>query len=103
MLEKIKRLLGDIEDKDKLLEDIFEATKQRLMNLVNEKEVPKELEYIVVDVSVMRFNRIGSEGLTSHDVEGEKQSFRANDFFAYKDELEAYNNAKNKGGKVVFL
>ena len=29
-------------------------------------DVPDDLKYIVTDVSIMRFNRIGSEGLSSH-------------------------------------
>ena len=72
MLEDLKLLLG-LEDTDKKTEQqlqlILNATKQRLKFLLGGLEPPEEMEYIILDVSVIRFNRIGSEGLSSHSVE----------------------------------
>jgi hypothetical protein len=74
MIEDLKLLLG-LEDTDKKTEQqlqlILNATKQRLKFLLGGLEPPEEMEYIILDVSVIRFNRIGSEGLSSHSVEGE--------------------------------
>lgn len=78
MLEDLKLLLG-LEDTDKKTEQqlqlILNATKQRLKFLLGGLEPPEEMEYIILDVSVIRFNRIGSEGLSSHSVEGESLSW----------------------------
>lgn len=67
MLEDLKLLLG-LEDTDKKTEQqlqlILNATKQRLKFLLGGLEPPEEMEYIILDVSVIRFNRIGSEGLS---------------------------------------
>lgn len=64
MLEDLKLLLG-LEDTDKKTEQqlqlILNATKQRLKFLLGGLEPPEEMEYIILDVSVIRFNRIGSD------------------------------------------
>ena len=67
--------------------------------------MPDALNYIVTDVSIMRFNRIGSEGLSSHTVEGESLSFSNNDFEPYIDDIQSYldSQKENKKGKVRFL
>ena len=73
MLEDIKELLGISESDitmDTRLEIILNATKSRLKVLLGGIDVPDDLNYIVTDVSIMRFNRIGSEWLSSHSVEG---------------------------------
>ena len=68
------------------------------------EEVPTELEYIVTEVSIVRYNKIGSEGVTSHSVEGETMSFSDNDFKGYLDDIEVWKNKKNEvKGVVKFL
>lgn len=108
MLEDIKELLGIDESDDSMdvrLTIILNATKKRLKVLLGGLEVPEDLNYIVTDVSIMRFNRIGSEGLSSHSVEGESQSFSTNDFEPYMDDIQSYLNAQQEAtkGKVRFL
>ena len=108
MLEDIKELLGIGEDDtsmDSRISIIISATKSRLKVLLGGLEVPDTLNYIVTDVSIMRFNRIGSEGLSSHTVEGESLSFSNNDFEPYIDDIQSYldSQKENKKGKVRFL
>ena len=108
MLEDIKELLGISESDitmDARLEIILNATKSRLKVLLGGIDVPDDLNYIVTDVSIMRFNRIGSEGLSSHSVEGESLSFSNNDFEPYMDDIQSYLNAQKEAtkGKVRFL
>lgn len=109
MLEKIKILLGfgtEETDQDERLNLIIENTSKSLCNLLGGITLPEELQHIVVEVSVIRFNRIGSEGLSSHTVEGESQSFQECDFDSYQREIDKYLDklSKEKGqGKVRFL
>ena len=86
MLEKIKLLLGlDGNELDEQLELILANTGERLKLLLGGvSEIPEALAYIVVEVAVARFNRIGSEGMSSHSVEGESISFSDDDFAGYK-------------------
>ena len=68
-------------------------------------EIPNSMEYILVDVTIMRFNRIGSEGFSSHSVEGESISFSNDDFAPYQEDIQAYLAGKQgiKRGRVRFL
>lgn len=104
--ENIKTLIG-IQDnsQDALLNLIIDSISSRLCILLGADAVPFELEHIVEEVCVIRFNRIGSEGANSHTVEGESVTFNDNDFAAYMPEIKAYkeNNAEVKKGKVRFI
>lgn len=108
MLEILKILLGiPAEDKslDAKLDIILASVRSRLKALLGGQEPPDELNYIITDVAVIRYNRIGSEGLSSHTVEGESQSFTEDDFAAYRDDIQAYLDRQKdaRKGKVRFL
>ena len=65
MLEKIKILLGlPVEEHllDEKLNIILDAAKNRLKLLLGGIEVPPQMEYILVDVSVIRFNKTVRKG-----------------------------------------
>lgn len=108
MLEDVKELLG-IQENDTAMDTrlgiIISATTKRLKVLLGGMDVPEDLSYIVTDVSIVRFNRIGSEGLSSHSVEGESQSFANNDFEPYMEDIQSYLDSQKdaKRGKVQFL
>ena len=63
------------------------------------------MAHIILEAAVARFNRIGSEGLSSHTVEGESLSFSENDFAGYLDEIQAWLDAQKGGarGRLRFL
>lgn len=108
MLDTIKRLLGfaaSETDQDELLQSIIRLTTARLKVLLGGIEPPAELEYIIIDVSIRRFNRIGSEGVASHTVEGESMTFADSDFDGFTDDIQAYLRLHNATtiGKVRFL
>ena len=106
MLKDIKLLLGiESTDRDALLNQILASATARLKVLLGGAEPPESLEYIIVDVCVRRFNRIGSEGMTSHTVEGESISFSDNDFAGFEDDIQAYLDTQKESarGRVRFL
>lgn len=72
------------------MEVIQDLTKQRLLALIKRNEVPKELEYILTEVSLIRFNRIGLEGISKYTQEGLTEEFSNNDFGAYMDDIESW-------------
>lgn len=75
MLERIKVLL-DIEDdrQDDVLNIIISNVTSHLSGLLG-KEVPDELNFIIEEISIRRFNRIGTEGMQSESVEGHSITF----------------------------
>lgn len=109
MLEKIKSLLGFAEEDaeiNKKLNLIISLTDSRLKNLLGGVDAtPAELEYIVVEVSIIRFNRIGSEGIDNHSVEGESQTFTDDDFKAYSKDIQAFLERQKEGtrGRLRFI
>lgn len=85
---------------------IESMTRDRLTVLLGGLDIPEELEYIVTEVSVKRFNRIGSEGATSHNVEGESLNWGdVDDFADYMDEINKYLEDLDGAtrGRVRFL
>lgn len=84
ILDRVKTLLG-ISDKlqDELLGVIKELTEAHFKAYTGQKDVPSALEYVIVEVMVKRFNRLGSEGMTSQNVEGLSMAFALDDFAEY--------------------
>ncbi|OLA06063.1 MAG: hypothetical protein BHW12_07720 [Coprobacillus sp. 28_7] len=105
IIDDVTALLGFSDEKyNKTLDVIIRLTTNRLKTLLDVKEVPTELEYIVTEVSIVRYNKIGSEGVTSHSVEGETMSFSDNDFKGYLNDIEVWKNKKDEvKGVVKFL
>lgn len=102
-LNDVKLMLGISEnDLDDKLSLIVELATARLSVLLG-GDVPDELEYIILEVCVNRFNRLGSEGLTGHSVEGESLQFIADDFSPYADEITAYRKRFEGAGRLRFL
>ena len=101
LLNRIKTLLG-ITDNDELIYEIIGLTKSKILNYINKEELPKELEFILVELSIQRYNRIGSEGISSESVDGKSVSYE-DDFENYKTYLDDYifRNNKNKGFKLL--
>lgn len=107
MLETLKLLLGftDDESRDELLSKLIEMSTARLKLLLGGIEPPEELEHIIIDVAAARFNKIGSEGLSSHSVEGESQTFTNDDFDSFSAEIQAFLDKQKESarGKVRFI
>lgn len=109
MLNDLKIMLfGEaIEDtaKDAQLNLIISGVTSRLQLLLGGLEPPESMKHIILEVAIVRYNRIGSEGLSSHSVEGESMNFAESDFAGYMDEIQAFidSNKEVKKGKVRFI
>ena len=101
LLNRIKTLL-QINDNDELIYEIVEITKEKILNYINEKELPKELEFILIELAIERFNKIGSEGIASESIDGKNVSYD-DSFENYKIYLDDYifRNNKNRGFKLL--
>lgn len=104
-LEDVRALLGfDDTKRDALLSTIIRLTEGRLQSLLNVTETPSELDFIVTEVSVARFNKIGSEGAVAHSAGSESLSFSdSSDFKNYMPEIEAWKEAHTETGTVRFI
>ena len=101
LLNRIKTLLN-IEGNENLIYEIVNITESKILNYINATEMPVELEFILIELSIQRFNRIGSEGIASESIDGKSVSYE-DDFENYKPYLDdyIYKNGTNKGFKLI--
>ena len=114
MLERIKTILGfEDELQDGVLEIFIEnVTKHLLVKLKRKdktlEDVPDELNFIIEEITVRRFNRIGTEGMKSETVEGHRVDFYEleKEFTPYEDIIDDYGDDDShtpKRGKAMFI
>ena len=108
LLSNLKLLL-DLTDSDTELDGkldlIIEQSKKKVLAyLPNVTLVPDELSYIVLELSVVRFNRIGNEGMTKYSQDGESIAYGA-DMSNYEADIKSWllKQAGNDRGVVRFL
>lgn len=95
--EDIKKLLnGTVDDR---LEVVERRTKERLMAILGVATVPEQLDHIIYEVTLKRFNRIGNEGMQSYSQEGLSMTFPDSDFDEYKGEIEDWKTQNDSDGK----
>ncbi|MDN6670664.1 MAG: phage head-tail connector protein [Staphylococcus equorum] len=111
-LEEVKLLIGiDDNSQDELLKLIIRNVEQQLLGRLQEDEdtvievIPSTLDYIVTEVAVVRYNRLGSEGKTQESVEGFSSTYADSDFLGYETAIERYLNLIRipKRGVLRFL
>lgn len=106
LLSRVKTRIG-ISDavQDDLLTEIIANTSSELQSKLSAKYslIPYELQFIVVEVSVKRYNRTGSEGMTSETIDGRSNSFEDDDFKQYADILKKYSDVDTGTGEVLFF
>ncbi|WP_424236326.1 phage head-tail connector protein [Bhargavaea ginsengi] len=110
ILRRVKNLLGiDDHIQDVTLQEIIETRAAHLRAELESEEIPKVLEFIVVELSVRRFNRLGSEGMKGESVEGHTVNFYELDdeFKPYTRLIDRYRPKEQEPerarGQVFFL
>ena len=101
LLNRIKTLLN-VEGNEELITEIVNITESKILNYINATEMPIELEFVLIELSVQRFNRIGSEGIASESIDGKSVSYD-DDFTGYKHYLDDYisRNSVRKGYRLL--
>ena len=101
LLNRIKTLLS-IEGNENLIYEIVNITESKILNYINASEMPKELEFVLIELAIQRFNRIGSEGIASESIDGKSVSYD-DDFTGYKHYLDDYisRNSVRKGYRLL--
>ena len=101
LLNRIKTLLN-VEGNENLIYEIVNITEAKILNYINASEMPKELEFVLIELSIQRLNRIGSEGISSESIDGKSVSYD-DDFTGYKHYLDDYisRNSARKGYRLL--
>lgn len=102
ILNEVKISLGlSSSDKDELLYSLIRRSSRQVENYIKENSVPEELEYIVIELVISRYNRIGSEGLNSENSDGVSFSYNNNSLDGFKMDLDRYiANKKSQLDKI---
>ena len=76
MLEKIKLLLNCLDDnQDELIATLISLCKEEAYIYCNLPEYDNKLDFIVIQMVIEKYNRIGSEGTTSQKSSGVSASY----------------------------
>lgn len=107
LLQTVKVYLG-IEDElqDSLLQQIIDDAIQRVCGYINEQILPLQLEWVVRELTIIRYNRIGSEGTKTDSEEGKSATYIDDPFEQFVSTLDKYvedNNKPPTKGKARFL
>ena len=105
---RIKRMLAITgNEQDLLLGDLSDLVEGQLKNRLGGAEsIPEELEYIVTNVVIARFNQMGDEGKSSMTVEGESASWLTDLFAPFEKDIQRFLDRQNEtvsGGSITFL
>lgn len=83
---------------------VVDLTEQRLLNILPKQhglkltKIPPELEYIVTNVSMARYARVGQEGMSGYSQDGLNMVFRQDDFDPYMSEINSFGDDGSEGG-----
>lgn len=97
----ILKLISDETSLGDKIDILTDQVTQRVLNYINQSTLPTELEYIVKDIVIERYNKLGSEGMKSMSQEGLSMSFEE-DFERYTSQLDIWldknspQNARNR-------
>ena len=96
MLIEIKRTLEITDTElDSQLNDFIKRITDRLLLRLGVPALPVELQFIVVECTVKRFNLKGNEGMSSYSQEGESITY-SNLLDEYQEDIALWVHNKNK-------
>ncbi|WP_181350485.1 phage head-tail connector protein [Thalassobacillus sp. CUG 92003] len=106
--DNVKTMVGvqdDLQDAviDIIIKNIESRVKIWLKQHASLDSIPEDLNFIIEEMAINRFNRIGSEGMTSEAVEGHSVSFSEDDLTPYLSILKTYIPTTETSGKVMFF
>lgn len=115
VLTKLKRKLGielSDDNQNELLRDLIEDTMAHFKVIAESisgtfpDSIPIKFEFVIKEVAEKRFNRIGSEGMTSESIDGHSVSYgdQKYDFDPYLSTIErTYAKGDSGNGRMFFV
>lgn len=103
-VKKMSDLLDPEVTPEQKMAIVVELTEQRLLNILPKQhglkltKIPTQLEYIVTNVSMARYARVGQEGMSGYSQDGLNMVFRQDDFDPYMSEINSFGDDGSEGG-----
>lgn len=95
MLEKLKTLLN-VYDKDPLLRILLDQSVEETINYTHNYNIDN-LENVIINIAIWKYNRLGSEGLNSENYSGVSFNYNADYPDSIKKQLQSYRRIKTLG------
>ena len=108
-LESVKILTGVDNEQITTIYTMYEKRLYRRLeqSLLEVEEIPTELEFVLTECAIARFNRIGSEGMESETMDGHTAHYVDKDLSDYEHAIQAYIDSQvivpSTKGVVRFL
>lgn len=94
ILQRIKTLIEQTDDsRDGILTVIMENMASAITSYIGLEVLPIDLEYICIETSIIRYNRLGAEGLKSESIDVIKSEYVDDTLSAYYAILDKYGSA----------
>lgn len=93
-LTNIKILLGKKDDnsEDELLSVLLTHAIQLVNAYLGVAEIPQELQFIAEQITIKKYNKLGSEGIRIEKLDVISNTYSTNDLYEYRSILNAYKN-----------
>jgi hypothetical protein len=82
------RLMINVEGREELLQEIIRLVAMPVLLYIKQEAIPTELEWIVVELAIKRYNRIGAEGFTeekSDNIQNRYEESMINEYISFLD------------------
>lgn len=82
------RLMINVEGREELLQEIIRLVAMPVLLYIKQEAIPTELEWIVVELAIKRYNRIGAEGFTeekSDNIQNRYEENMINEYISFLD------------------
>lgn len=106
VLTNVKLIKGITDGlQDALLNVLIDESRARVLAYINQSRavrldaVPDELNYVLQDVTVMRFNKLNAEGAKADSEEGRSYTWQDSYLDEHKDALSVYQDANDDAHK----
>lgn len=106
MLDEVLLILGIPEEdvaQRAIIAALYEQSSARICAYINEIAVPAQLNFILNELTISRYNRLGSEGIVSESVEGIQYSYvddELSPYYIYLDRFVA-NKSSTSGFRFI--
>ena len=75
MLQKLKLILNRGAEAEAQLQVILDLVIQEFLDYTNQEEIPAGAEAVIIQMAIISYNRLGSEGLSSQGYSGVSESY----------------------------
>lgn len=100
------RLMINVEGREELLQEIIRLVAMPVLLYIKQEAIPTELEWIVVELAIKRYNRIGAEGFTeekSDNIQNKYEESMINEYISFLDRWIENNTEVVEVKKVRFF